>query len=167
MKYNLFDKIAFKMAQLGLLGVKGAGKKLQDDKKFVGACIKSRGPAELKDASERLRSDADFILTNVKKYPRVLEYCSEHVFDRYETKDGPVEVEMDKLSFITLCCCTNPDSIIYFDERTVNKYYNSVRNSQSMICRYHGKNVSVSLELIYKEINWIEEYFPQIVYANF
>ena len=163
MEYTFFEKLSFKMAKTGMLSARNASKKLQDDAAFIRVCVLTRGGEEIGFASDRLKSDADFILGLVKKSPDVLDFCSDVVYDRYETEDGLVEKEVDSMDFISLCCCVDEDLILYFSEDLIGKYYEYIQTQEQLSCDFHGKKVPIDIQLIRYELQWIEDVMPQLV----
>ncbi len=148
---KLFDKIRLNLALKGKIKLKEWKDRYGDDETFVEAFVAGNECEEFQHASYRLRTDAEFIMKMVKKYPGILEYCEDVIYDRYIEDGMLIEREMNKLFFAALCCSKNVFSFKYFDSDLADAYFDCVENSVKLIDRYHGEKQTI--ELIGDEYN--------------
>ena len=63
---GLLYKLQLRLAKFGVKSLKDSNDKLRDSEQFVQTCIETYGEDQFQFASERLRSDAEFILKSLK-----------------------------------------------------------------------------------------------------
>lgn len=116
-----------------------------DDEKFVLRSIAKNGVMELTKASERLKSDAKFILGLVEVHPECLNVCANILFDRYEENGKLVEKEVDRRLFVALCCEKNVDAFKYFKNEDANAYLESVKQGETIVGNFQGEGCQIEL----------------------
>ena len=136
---KFFDKIRFRMAKMGLLDVKHAGKDLQDNLDFVKIVVGIYGAEELQHASQRLRSDANAILDLVAIEPEVLAYIEDIVYDRYLDGNHFAEEEVDKVFFGLMSVYKNDLSLAYMDKNVKDQVINIIQNHKVVSGKLNGK----------------------------
>lgn len=137
---GLFEKIKLNMARNGKISLKDCDVKYGFDENFVEACIQGRGVEEFQYASEWLRTDANFILKMIEKYPEIIEHCSEEIYDRYNDEKGLlIEKEMDKFFFQVLCCKKNLKVYRFLDNESAKRYMEAVKEEKVVSGEYHGE----------------------------
>ncbi len=134
------------LAEIGVKSLKNSNDNLKDSEQFVETCINIYGEEEFQFASERLRSDAEFILKFVKKHPKILKFCQPKIYDSYIEDDFIiVEEPMDELLFATKCCNENIEAFRYLPQSAALKYYRAVKSGVEVVGEYHGKEESYKL----------------------
>ena len=133
---SLFEKIKSKK----VVSMEKATAEERDQEVFVKKCIKANGADEFKLASERLKSDAVFILDLVATCPEIIKHCEEVVIDN-TTTNQPV----DEMLFVYLCCKKNMDCFKYFSNQTAKKYMDLLQSGEKINGKFNGKELSVNL----------------------
>lgn len=139
--------LQLKMAKIGLKSMRNANEDLRDSEEFVKSCINAKGVKEFKLASDRLKSDAEFILTIVKNHPEILQYCAKDIYDRYvDVSFIVVEDQLvDEMIFAIKCLNENIESFKYLPRSIAYKYYRASKNGETVVGNYHGKQESYTL----------------------
>ena len=137
---ELFDKIRLSLIKRGVLSLSKLDSDCCDDEEFVEEAIKAKGIQEFQHAGSWLRSDAEYILKLVEKYPQVVQYCDKIVYDRYIKDQVWIEeIELDKVFFAALCCEKNITSFKYLDEASARGYMELVKSKGKIVDSFHGK----------------------------
>ena len=102
----------------------------KDIELYVARCISKYGAQELANASDRIKSDAKFILDLVKVYPDCLVACAPVLFDRYEVDGEKVEVPVNEMLFAALCCERNSECFKYIKSNVAKEYLKAVENGE-------------------------------------
>ncbi len=143
---SLFDGIRLNMLRSGNLSLKNLPISYGFDEKFVEAALLGNGCEEFKYASDWLKSDAEFILKMLGKYPGILEHAASVIIDRYKDESGILrEKEMDGFLFAAMCCSRNVESYKYLTQKDAERYLECVKESKSVVGEYHGEEKEVSL----------------------
>ena len=94
----------------------------KDNEIFVANCIAKNGAAEFANASDRLKSDAKFVLGLVKTCPECLNSCADVLFDRYVQDGEMIEQPVDNKLFAALCCEENVEAFKYLAKIDARQY---------------------------------------------
>ena len=144
---GLLNKIRLSLAKSGAIKLEKHTNTYGFDEDFVESCIEGKGAEQFKYASDWLREDADFILKLVNKYPEVVQYCSDVVFDRFNDENGVLrEEKVDKFFFLAMCCEKNLRVYKYVDKNFALDYMQAVKEGRTISGTYQGKEHSIVLE---------------------
>jgi len=153
---KFFDKIRFRMAKIGLLDVKHAGKELQDNLDFVKIVVGVYGAEEFKHASQRLRSDANAILELVVIDPEILSYIADEIYDRYYDDCDLVEEEVDKVFLGLMSIYKNDLALAYMDKGIKEKVINTIETRKVVPGKLNGKPFVFDGENLGLDYNFIK-----------
>ena len=103
-------------------------KEQQDNANIVREHIEALGEQEFKFASANLRSDAEYILSLVEKFPKVLKYVGK-IYER-NCLTGKLEKENEVTSnvfFAAECFWRNKETFKYINDDLAVQYYEMVK----------------------------------------
>lgn len=118
----------------------------RDNESFVIKCVVNNGADELKYASARLKSDANFVLNLVRTYPECLAQCADVMFDRYVFNGEKVEEPVDRKLFATMCCDRNVEAFKSLKRNDAMQYLHDVEEGRVVKGVFQGKSVEIQLE---------------------
>jgi len=129
-----------------MFGKVGGVESKKDNEIFMYSYVKKYGINGFKKASNRLKSDAKFVLDLVKVCPECLLECEDVLFDRFEKDGEMVEMPIERNIFNAMCCENNVDAFKYMKKVDAKNYLQSVEQGLTLEGDFQGKSVSIELE---------------------
>ncbi len=155
-----------KMLDMGVLHLKNASKKMQDNENFVMKAIEKHGIGEFQFASERLRSEGRILLRLADKYPEVVKYATFPVYQRYIGTMGEEVAEVMKYISVFLMDM-NEETFKHMPLQMAVQFYDfACSNAGCYISFYGGEKKAIPM-YGKKYIKMLEEARPDVVKASY
>lgn len=135
---KLTKEFQSKMLEMGMLHLKNAPEKMQDDEVFVLKAIAKHGAGEFEFASKRIKSEARIILTLVKTNPDILKFISRPIFQRYiDENNNTIEEKVNYFS--VLCVDINDQCIQYLPKYLAIEFYKFISQTENASFIFYGE----------------------------